>query len=618
MGNAGNNADSAQVRLLLTPLAALLALPLLPATPVINGSLSAVSSPSTADSRPLINGAGGPVRVTAVVRDAHGHLTFRHGRAADVAAARGLAGRWRHQSGVVAAAVDSRIRVTGTIDPMQPQQWALDTLHAPQLWAAGGAAGQTVAVVDTGVDAGHPDLAGVVLAGTDILGQYADGDHDPNGHGTHVSGIVAEVAGNGVGGAGLAQGARILPVRVMAADGSGWGSDAAKGVVWAADHGANVINLSFGSPDRDSVLDTAISYALGKGVSVVVAAGNSGTAAGGDPVNWPAADPGVIAVGAVDSSGVRPYWSSTGSHLAVVAPGVGIWSTVPGGYASMDGTSMATPYVSAAVALLRAKVPGLTPATVRTRLMATADDLGAPGFDAMYGAGRIDPAAAEGLTVTTAPVTTVTDPVVTAPSPAPSPSASAGPSPSASPAPTASPTAAPVVAPVLTAPVLSGRISVSRSTLPYRGALTVSTRALSDGMGVPGLAVRLDRRVNGTWVPTRSGVSGTAGLTSWVVNPDQPMDFRVVGDGWQTAIVHVTVNPVVGLAATTSGLAGRVQPGGVRSVALQVRHATGWVTFASTATSSAGSYRLSHRFGIGTILRAVVSGAASAPVLVRS
>jgi subtilisin family serine protease len=536
------------VRLLLAPVAALLLLPALPVAPALATS--------------------GDVHVTAIVRDGAGHLSFRHGLAADGAAGRQLAGRWRRDHSVVAAAVDYRIHTAGTPDPLASQQWALTTLRAGEV---GTAAGQVVGVVDTGVDASHPDLAGVVLPGTDIV-SGGDGWTDPNGHGTHVAGIVAAVADNGIGGAGLAQGAQILPVRVMAADGSGWDSDAAEGMVWAVDHGATVINLSIGGPDPSPVMDTAVKYALGKGVPVVVAAGNEGDA--GNPVEWPAADPGVIAVGAVDASGVRPAWSSTGSHLAVVAPGVRITSTVPvsaadpSGFATWDGTSMAAPFVSAAVALLRHAQPTLTVAGVRKRLMDTADDLGPPGFDPEYGAGRVDVVAAEAAT---GPIDVSTTP----------------------------------------APVLSARISASRTTVPYAGAVTVSSRVLSDGVGIGGVAVRLERQVGGLWVQTRTGPSGLDGLSSWLLHPDATTYYRFVGTGWTSPLLRIVVTPVVTLTARTTALTGRVQPGRVTAVRIDVHRSTGWVMVTTVTSAIDGTYRLGRFFRAGTYVRAVALGVAS-------
>ncbi|MDT7539918.1 MAG: hypothetical protein QOI82_3503 [Actinomycetota bacterium] len=542
------------MRLSLAPLLVALLVPALPGVQAL-----ASSTPTGPDER-----------VVAVVRDGSGHLSLRRGHGHGLAAARGLASRWRTQPGVVAADVDHRVHTVGDPDPLQGSQWGLTTLHATTAWAAGDGTGQVVGVVDTGVDATQPDLAGAVLPGTDIVDPGGDGRTDPNGHGTHVAGIVAAVAGNGIGGAGLAAGARVLPVRVMAADGSGWDSDAAAGLIWAADHGATVVNLSFGGPDRSAVMDQAVSYALSEGVSVVVAAGNEGDV--GDPVEWPAASPGVIAVGAVNAQGVRPPWSSTGSHLAVVAPGVDILSTVPvraadpSGYASWSGTSMAAPFVTASVALLRKAQPVLTPSAVRQRLVATADDLGPVGFDPQYGAGRVNLLAAESV---------------------------------------------PAPLEVTTVPVLTARVSASRTTTPYLGAVTVSGRVLSDGLGTPGIPVRLERQVGTSWVETRTGISGPGGLASWVLRPDRTTYYRFAGDGWSSALLRIAVTPVVSLTARTTGLSGHVLPARATAVRIDVHRSTGWATLTSVSSAADGSYRLARPIAAGTYVRAVALGAVS-------
>ena len=324
--------------------------------------------------------ASAPVEVTAMVETADGEVTFVSRRADSARSGRDLARRLEARPEVVASDVVQRVHATATPDPQRGGQWGLTTLEAEQLWEAGPAGGQVVAVVDSGVDDGHPDLAGVVRPGIDLVTGNGDGTLDENGHGTHVAGIVAAVTGNGIGGAGLAQGARVLAVRVLDAEGSGYDSDVAEGVVWAVDHGATVVNLSLGGTSESSLLSAAVRYALDRQVVVVASSGNAG--ATGDPIKYPAATAGVLAVGAVDKAGVRPTWSSTGAHLGLAAPGVGIVSTVPGGaYASWSGTSMAAPFVAAAAALLRTTEPSLTAAAVRDRLVGTARDLGPAGHD---------------------------------------------------------------------------------------------------------------------------------------------------------------------------------------------------------------------------------------------
>jgi len=292
---------------------------------------------------------------------------------------------------VLAVSVAGIVRIEA-VDPYRRQQWALDRLSAEQVWPAQNGGGVVVAVVDTGVDAGHPDLAGVVLAGTDVGVGTGNGQSDPNGHGTHVAGVIAAVASNGIGGAGLAQGVRILPVRVLGATGSGSDADVANGIVRAADRGASVINLSVGAAEYSPAEAAAVAYAVQKGAVVVSAAGNFREK--GNPVIYPAAFPNVIGVGATDPDDRVTDFSSTGSYVDLVAPGKGIVSTYRRGYSSMDGTSAASPLVSATAALIRAAAPRLTPAQVAAVLQGTARDVEARGPDLLSGAGLVQPLAA--------------------------------------------------------------------------------------------------------------------------------------------------------------------------------------------------------------------------------
>ncbi|MDX6573350.1 MAG: serine protease, partial [Gaiellales bacterium] len=223
-------------------------------------------------------------------------------------------------------------------DPGRPQQWALDAIGADAAWAVTRGAGVVVAVIDTGV-APAPDLAGRLLPGWNAIARTADATDD-NGHGTHVAGTIAEVAGNGLAEAGVAPEASILPVKVLDSTGAGSDADVAAGIVWAADHGARIVNLSLGGSDASSVLADAVSYARAKGLLIVAAAGNDGGAVG-----VPARLGGVVAVGAVDSSRARAPFSAGGRALDLVAPGVGILQQTldgAGGYAdrSLSGTSM--------------------------------------------------------------------------------------------------------------------------------------------------------------------------------------------------------------------------------------------------------------------------------------
>lgn len=269
----------------------------------------------------------------------------------------------------------------------------LDTVRLPQAWdRTKGSTSQVVAVVDSGVDIDHPDLKGRTVAGYNaITPGYAPADD--NGHGTMVAGIAAANTNNAVGVAGAAWTARVMPVKVLDAAGLGYDSDIAEGVVWAADHGARIINLSLGGPEDGPVLRDAVRYATGKGAVVVVAAGNDGDGR----AQYPAAYPEVVAVGATDATGRLTDFSSYGDWIDVAAPGAGIVSTGPGGdYYVGDGTSFAAPIVSGTVALVRTLHPALTPAQVLSRLRSTARDAGPRGIDPYYGYGVLDAYAAVG------------------------------------------------------------------------------------------------------------------------------------------------------------------------------------------------------------------------------
>jgi type VII secretion-associated serine protease mycosin len=321
----------------------------------------------------------------------------------------------RHTPGAAAVSFDHRVRAQSqsqSDDTDRWAQWALNRLDAEALWAQQPGDGVTVAVLDTGVDAAHPDLTGVVLPGTDLVSPGGDGRTDANGHGTHVAGIIAAVANNGLGTAGLAQGVRILPVRVLDDTGAGWASDIAKGIIWATDHGAAVINLSLGDHVTDDVTAAAVQYANDHGVVVVAAAGND--RANGDAVTYPAAYPGVLGVAATDSQDAVASFSETGDFVDVAAPGVDIASTYPPStYVYLSGTSMAAPFVSATAALMKAADPHLSPAQAAAAVESTATDLGPAGRDDASGYGLVDPAAAlcsltECSTSTAAPAATLT------------------------------------------------------------------------------------------------------------------------------------------------------------------------------------------------------------------
>ncbi|MGE5587577.1 MAG: S8 family serine peptidase, partial [Clostridia bacterium] len=281
-------------------------------------------------------------------------------------------------------------------DPYYPRQWGPEAMSLPYAWDfTTGSSSVVVAVLDTGVQTDHPDLAGHITAGYDFYNRttYVT---DANGHGTHVAGIIGALTNNGVGMAGINWNVRIMPLKVADDSGSGYLdlSMIIEALRYAADHGANVVNMSFQIGDattgEDPFMDQAIQYAYNKGVTMVAAAGNDG-----EPwVAYPARDPRVIAVGAVGPDLIRATWSNYGGEVDVVAPGADILSTWPtNSFANASGTSMATPHVAGLAALMIASgVRG--PAAVAKALHETAMDLGSPGQDSEYGWGLVNAHAA--------------------------------------------------------------------------------------------------------------------------------------------------------------------------------------------------------------------------------
>ncbi len=335
----------------------------------------------------------------SITRDPGGHLHVVRGLNAAVATMDNRLGRPSDQ--VLSTDQDETVRVLNTNDALRPQQWAFNAVDFEGAWKVSNGAGITVAVVDTGVLGSHEDLAGSVLPGLDLAADASTYDHagngevDPAGHGTHVAGIIAAHANNGVGIAGAAPGVKILPVRVLDASGSGSSSDVAEGIIWAADHGARVINLSLGG-GPSSGMQVAIQYARSKQIVTFAAAGNAYQ--DGDLPTYPAAYPEAIAVAAIDSNLQHAYFSNTGSYVDLAAPGNLIWSTYGQGhsqYALMSGTSMATPYATATAALVLGEDPQLSADALIHDLTASASDLGAPGRDDTFGYGLINPRGAQ-------------------------------------------------------------------------------------------------------------------------------------------------------------------------------------------------------------------------------
>ncbi|MEU9243754.1 type VII secretion-associated serine protease mycosin [Streptomyces sp. NPDC048385] len=297
-----------------------------------------------------------------------------------------LAGLWALTADAPADAVGIR-----------QSEWPLTQFQTQKIWHMSQGQGTTVALIDSGVDAAHPDLKGRVLQGTGFLGDPRDnGQTDISGdsHGTAIAGIIAGTgkANGGNGMTGLAPKSQVLPVRVST-DGSAEPTAIAEGIKYAADHHAQVINISIGTTTPDPLLREAVNYALGKDAVVVASAGNEGQ--NGNPAMYPASFPGVIDVTGTDSSG--HFWpvSESGPRSTLAAPATDIYSANDRGqYVKANGTSYAAGYVSAAAALVRSAFPHLSAGQTIRRLISTARRPGGSGHDDQYGYGLIDPLAA--------------------------------------------------------------------------------------------------------------------------------------------------------------------------------------------------------------------------------
>ena len=300
---------------------------------------------------------------------------------------------------VVAASPSVTYEVTGDPDPHWDEQDPQATSRVRGVWDRTRGAGQVVAVLDTAATFVHPDLAGASVAGTDVVG----GTGDP-WHGTGAAGVIAARADNGIGGAGMAPGARVMPVRVCN-DGGCPSAAVAQGILWAADHGADVVNMSLGGAGYSDVTAVAVQYALDRGISVVASAGNDGL--NGNPVVFPAANSGVIAVSATTPEGAPAAWAVHGWQVDIATVGEDVLLPYPGdGYVEGSGTSFSGPAVAGAVALLRSAVPGIAPEQVQAALQAGADS--SAGWDRAWGAGRLDVPAALAAADRTAAAPTVT------------------------------------------------------------------------------------------------------------------------------------------------------------------------------------------------------------------
>lgn len=285
--------------------------------------------------------------------------------------------------------LDMAVAAAATVtDPAYGNSWALPKIQAPTAWDSSNGSGVTVAILDTGLDAVHPDLVANVVPGWNVYDNNSN-TADVNGHGTWVAGVAAMAANNAKGSAGVAWGAKIMPIRIADANAYAYWSTVAQGIYWAADNGAKVVNISYNGVSGSSTVQSAAQYLRGKGGVVIVAAGNSG---GLESI---AANDSLLTVAATDQNDVRASFSSYGAYVDLSAPGVNLYTTtVGGGFANASGTSFSSPVVAATAALMLSANAKLAPADVDRILKATARDLGTAGYDQYYGTGRVNAASA--------------------------------------------------------------------------------------------------------------------------------------------------------------------------------------------------------------------------------
>ena len=290
-------------------------------------------------------------------------------------------------------------------DPKTKDQYSLDRMRVRDAWSVTKGASNVIAVLDTGVQSSHPDLSGRLVAGYDFVNNDAN-PTDDNGHGTWVTGIIAARTNDGYGMAGISWSDKVMPVKIMNGSGNGTTADLMDGITWAADHGADVINMSVGGFPYSALVQQAVNDAWSQGVVLVGAAGNNRR----EESYYPASFDNVVSVSATQPQDEFSNWSSWGPKVDVSAPGSSVLTTNCytctygdhdswGTHTFISGTSFATPNVAGVVALIRAKYPSFTPGQVVSRLKSTTDDLGYDGWDSRYGTGRVNAYRAVGASV---------------------------------------------------------------------------------------------------------------------------------------------------------------------------------------------------------------------------
>jgi thermitase len=531
-----------QLMRLLLPLVAVLAMSLSVATATATATASAAGEPAVADEIVVMRPGGlsraerreAGVTFESTLPIANVELVSTGGdRAAALAALRA--------DPDVAWAEPNRPRRIAA-DPLAGLLWGLDNtgqsvwwrrgtpdadIDAPEAWATTAGAGMTVAVVDSGVDAGHPDLGGRLVAGRDFVDDDAD-PADLHGHGTHVAGTIA-AADNGLGVVGVAPQAHLMPLRVFDATGTGSSADVAAAFAYAGDRGVRVVNASLGASSPSRAERHAIQDH--PGTLYVVAAGNDGTDNDGAATQYPCAydEPNVLCVGATDSDDARAPFSNFGAATVdVLAPGADIVSTYPvgrdtwldrffgtgRGYELMQGTSMAAPHAAGAAALVAAVQPHWSPLDVKRALVDGVDRI--PGLaGSSVSGGRLNAAAAVRIAAGT----------------------------SAAPAdPPAAPAPAPAVPPAASAPAVLpsiGRITISgRPRACRRRGCSARAAALSFTLSADAdLTVRLERRRGRGWRPAGARSRRVqAGVTRWTLGP-RLLGMPLARGTWRVTLV---------------------------------------------------------------------------------
>ena len=348
---------------------------------------------ASADDVRVVVGFKGDADPAAVAR--HGgspEVTVRSARAVAARIAPGRVAALRADPDVAYVEEDGVAEATkggkpSTSTPVETTPWGITRVGGAPSPTAG--AGVDVAIVDTGIDLDHPDLAANLGTSVSIVGYTASADDD-NGHGTHVAGTVAAVD-NTIGVVGVAPGATVHAVKVLDRRGSGYWTDVAAGIDWCAENGIEIVNMSLGASSAPSAVETACVAAKAAGLLLIASAGNSGDGnLATSEIGVPGAYASVVSVGATDSDDDLAYWSSTNSDVEVSAPGVSVLSTYRGGGTkTLSGTSMASPHVAGVAALYWSAAAAPKNDSVRATLTSTAQDAGPAGTDAGHGAGVV-------------------------------------------------------------------------------------------------------------------------------------------------------------------------------------------------------------------------------------